>query len=34
LLFVFSKVYNWTNWKAKLTGRLIEINTKPNDTLL
>ena len=34
LLFVFSKVYSWTNWKAKLTGRLIEINTKPNDTLL
>ncbi|MGL2963479.1 CPBP family intramembrane glutamic endopeptidase [Flavobacterium sp. RSB2_4_14] len=26
LLFIFSKKYNWTNWKEKLTGK-IEINT-------
>ena len=25
LLFIFSKKYNWTNWKEKLTGKLIEI---------
>lgn len=24
LLFVFSKVYGWNNWKEKLTGKLIE----------
>lgn len=24
LLFLFSKKYNWTNWKEKLTGKLIE----------
>jgi uncharacterized protein len=23
LLFIFSKKYNWTNWKEKLTGKLI-----------
>jgi hypothetical protein len=22
LLFIFSKKYNWTNWKEKLTGTL------------
>ena len=26
LLFIFSKKYNWTNWKEKLTGK-IDINT-------
>lgn len=25
LLFIFSKKYNWINWKEKLTGKLIEI---------
>jgi uncharacterized protein len=24
LLFIFSKKYHWTNWKAKLTGKLID----------
>lgn len=28
LLFIFAKKYNWTNWKAKLTGGLL-----PNDNL-
>ncbi|HRM13144.1 MAG TPA: CPBP family intramembrane metalloprotease domain-containing protein, partial [Flavobacterium sp.] len=22
LLFIFSKKYNWTNWKEKLTGKI------------
>jgi hypothetical protein len=26
LLFIFSKVYDWNNWKEKLTGKLIEDN--------
>lgn len=26
LLFIFSKVYEWNNWKEKLTGKLIEDN--------
>ncbi|MFB9052352.1 type II CAAX prenyl endopeptidase Rce1 family protein [Formosa undariae] len=26
LLFIFSKKYNWTDWKEKLTGRVIEPN--------
>ena len=26
LLFIFSKVYGWNNWKEKLTGKLIENN--------
>ncbi|WP_445713131.1 lysostaphin resistance A-like protein [Flavobacterium sp.] len=26
LLFIFSKVYKWNNWKEKLTGKLVEIN--------
>ncbi len=26
LLFIFSKVYGWNNWKEKLTGKLIEDN--------
>jgi membrane protease YdiL (CAAX protease family) len=34
LLFVFSKVYSWTNWKEKLTGKLIDSNTQSNDTSL
>ena len=34
LLFVFSKVYSWTNWKQKLTGKLIDSNTHSNDTSL
>ncbi|WP_394758528.1 CPBP family intramembrane glutamic endopeptidase [Flavobacterium sp.] len=25
LLFIFSKKYGWTNWKEKLTGKLIDI---------
>jgi hypothetical protein len=24
ILFIFSKVYNWSNWKDKLTGKVIE----------
>ena len=24
LLFIFSKKYNWTNWKEKLTGNIVE----------
>lgn len=27
LLFIFSKKYNWTNWKEKLTGRINIIET-------
>jgi len=27
LLYIFSKKYNWTNWKEKLTGN-IEINNQ------
>lgn len=27
LLFIFSKVYKWKNWKEKLTGKLIELET-------
>ena len=37
LLFIFSKVYNWKNWKEKLTGKLIvtnEIDTVANDSKL
>ena len=37
LLFIFSKVYNWKNWKEKLTGKLIvtnEIDTIKNDSKL
>lgn len=26
LLFIFSKVYGWNNWKERLTGKLIEDN--------
>lgn len=26
LLFIFSKVYKWNNWKQRLTGKLLEIN--------
>lgn len=28
LLFIFSKVYKWKNWKEKLTGKLVKINTE------
>jgi hypothetical protein len=24
ILFIFSKIYGWTNWKERLTGRVIE----------
>ena len=37
LLFIFSRVYKWKNWKEKLTGKLVEINTEDkfrDDTLL
>lgn len=27
LLFVFSRKYNWTNWKEKLTGKVEEVST-------
>jgi membrane protease YdiL (CAAX protease family) len=27
VLFIFSKKYNWTNWKEKLTGKVVEIST-------
>ena len=32
LLFIFSKVYKWKNWKEKLTGKLLELET--NDSTL
>lgn len=28
LLFIFAKVYQWKNWKEKLTGKLINISEK------
>jgi uncharacterized protein len=33
LLFIFSKKYNWTNWKEKLTGKLspISVENNPNE---
>ena len=37
LLLIFSKVYNWKNWKEKLTGKLIvtnEIDIITNDSKL
>lgn len=40
LLFIFSKKYNWSNWKQKLTGKLqpiltdININLKNDNTKL
>lgn len=35
LLFIFSKKYNWTNWKEKLTGNIIEpvIDANNNESL-
>ncbi|NRS88298.1 hypothetical protein HNQ02_001212 [Flavobacterium sp. 7E] len=27
LLYIFSKKYNWTNWKEKLTGKIVKIDT-------
>lgn len=35
LLFIFSKKYNWTNWKEKLAGKIIvvqQIENNQNDT--
>lgn len=32
LLFIFSRVYHWKNWREKLTGKLIEINQMDNIT--
>jgi hypothetical protein len=29
MLFIFSKKYNWTNWKEKLTGK-INVLQSPN----
>ncbi|WP_066217908.1 CPBP family intramembrane glutamic endopeptidase [Formosa haliotis] len=29
LLYIFSKTYNWTNWKDKLTGRVLEPIREP-----
>ena len=37
LLFIFSKVYHWNNWKEKLTGKLVDLNKEQkfiDDTLL
>ena len=33
VLFIFSKKYNWTNWKEKLTGKItpILVESNPND---
>jgi hypothetical protein len=28
LLFIFSKVYKWNNWKEKLFGKIIEPPTE------
>lgn len=28
LLFIFSKKYNWTNWKEKLTGKIITLESQ------
>ncbi|WP_067148190.1 CPBP family intramembrane glutamic endopeptidase [Pseudotamlana agarivorans] len=33
LLFVFSKKYKWTNWKEKLTGKLVEPEIENNINL-
>ncbi len=35
LLFIFSKKYNWTNWKEKLTGNIVEpvIDANNNESL-
>ena len=30
LLFIFSKKYNWTNWKEKLTGKIIVVQQIEN----
>ncbi len=34
LLYIFSKKYNWTNWKEKLTGKLqvVSLENAQNDT--
>ncbi|MFY9242378.1 MAG: CPBP family intramembrane glutamic endopeptidase [Polaribacter sp.] len=35
LLFVFTKKYKWTNWKEKLTGKIVEpVNFKENYRVL
>ena len=31
LLFVFSKKYQWKNWKQKLTGKITEFNSTSHD---
>ncbi|PHR69259.1 MAG: CPBP family intramembrane metalloprotease domain-containing protein [Lutibacter sp.] len=31
LLFVFAKKYNWTNWKEKLTGKIVAISTSDDN---
>lgn len=31
LLFVFSKKYQWKNWKQKLTGKITELNSTSHD---
>lgn len=31
LLFIFSKKYNWTNWKEKLTGKIIVVQQIENN---
>ena len=33
LLFIFSKKYNWTNWKEKLTGKIIVVQQINNDVI-
>lgn len=33
LLFIFSKKYNWKNWKEKLTGQIQEPNEEVNEFL-
>ncbi len=31
ILFILSKKYNWTNWKEKLTGKVVEISTSDDN---
>ena len=31
ILFIFSKKYNWTNWKEKLTGKVVAISTSDDN---
>ncbi|MBX9808331.1 MAG: CPBP family intramembrane metalloprotease [Flavobacteriaceae bacterium] len=32
ILYIFAKRYNWTNWKAKLTGKIQSSNLKTSNT--